>query len=228
MRRSSLERLRRGYRLHVSARIPRGWNGRLPLSGYSWMMPRRTAIATAAVRSLAPSFSMMCLTWTLTVSSEIEQLLRDVVVAVAAGDVLQHVDLAFGQALVRDVLGELRGDFVGIRLRPACTWRIASTSSFGGMFFNRYPRAPAASERWISTSPSNVVSITIRASGNSARIAISASIPLMSGMPEIHQRHVGPVLAEELNRVTAGRRLRDHRHVGLAVDDGRDPSRRSG
>ena len=28
---------------------------------HSWMIPRRTAIATACVRSLAPSFSMMCL-----------------------------------------------------------------------------------------------------------------------------------------------------------------------
>ena len=33
------------------------------------MIPRRTAMATASVRSLAPSFSIMCLTWTLTVSS---------------------------------------------------------------------------------------------------------------------------------------------------------------
>jgi hypothetical protein len=40
---------------------------------------------------------------------------------------------------------------------------------------------------------------------------------------EIHQRHVGPVLAEELNRFTAARCLRDHRHVGLAADHGRDP-----
>jgi hypothetical protein len=29
---------------------------------YRWIMPRRMAIATACVRSLAPSFSMMCLT----------------------------------------------------------------------------------------------------------------------------------------------------------------------
>jgi hypothetical protein len=29
---------------------------------YNWMMPRRTAMATACVRSLAPNFSMMCLT----------------------------------------------------------------------------------------------------------------------------------------------------------------------
>ena|SRR5436190_8119552 len=33
------------------------------------MIPRRTPIATAAVRSLAPSFSMMCLTWYGLVSS---------------------------------------------------------------------------------------------------------------------------------------------------------------
>jgi hypothetical protein len=31
------------------------------LTPYSWMIPRRTPIATASVRSPAPSFSMMCL-----------------------------------------------------------------------------------------------------------------------------------------------------------------------
>jgi hypothetical protein len=35
------------------------------------MIPPRIAIVTACVRSLAPSFSMMCFTWIFTVSSEI-------------------------------------------------------------------------------------------------------------------------------------------------------------
>jgi hypothetical protein len=30
-------------------------------AGYSWIMPRRRPIETACVRSLAPSFSLMCL-----------------------------------------------------------------------------------------------------------------------------------------------------------------------
>jgi hypothetical protein len=39
-------------------------------SGYRWMMPRRIAIVTACVRSVAPSFNMMCLRCAFTVSSE--------------------------------------------------------------------------------------------------------------------------------------------------------------
>jgi len=35
--------------------------GRIPRLTYSRMMPRRVAIATASVRSFAPSLSMMCL-----------------------------------------------------------------------------------------------------------------------------------------------------------------------
>ena len=31
--------------------------------------------------------------------------------------------------------------------------------------------------------------------------------------PQVHQRHVGPMLAEQLDGLAAGRRLRDHRHV---------------
>ena len=38
------------------------------------MIPRRTPIVTASVRSAAPSFAMMCLTWTLTVPSEIDRM----------------------------------------------------------------------------------------------------------------------------------------------------------
>src|SRR5580704_4385608 len=38
-----------------------------------WMIPRRTAIAMASVRSFAPSFSMMCFMWTLTVASEMHR-----------------------------------------------------------------------------------------------------------------------------------------------------------
>lgn len=36
---------------------------------FRWIIPRRIAIATACVRSLAANFSMMCLTCTFTVSS---------------------------------------------------------------------------------------------------------------------------------------------------------------
>ncbi len=47
------------------------------------MIPRRTAIAVASVRSFAPTFSRMCLRCTLTVSSAI-QLLSDIAVPVPA------------------------------------------------------------------------------------------------------------------------------------------------
>lgn len=43
-------------------------------SGYRCMIPRRMAIATACVRSVAPSFSMMCFMWTFTVSTAIKSL----------------------------------------------------------------------------------------------------------------------------------------------------------
>ena len=101
------------------------------------MMPRRTAMVTASVRSLAPSFSMMCLTCTLTVSSEMNSRSRDFAIPVAAGDVLQDVYLALGQQLVPDVLRQLRGDLAGeCASCPAWTWRTASASSFGGMFLS--------------------------------------------------------------------------------------------
>ena len=37
--------------------------------------------------------------------------------------------------------------------------------------------------------------------------------------PEVHQRHVGPMLLKQLDRFAAGRRLRHHDHVGLVGDD---------
>ena len=40
---------------------------------YRWIIPLRKAPATASVRSLAPSFSMMCLIWAFTVSSEMNR-----------------------------------------------------------------------------------------------------------------------------------------------------------
>jgi hypothetical protein len=41
--------------------------------------------------------------------------------------------------------------------------------------------------------------------------------------PEIHQHHVGAVLAEHLNGLAPARCLRGHVHVRLAVDDGGNP-----
>ena len=39
------------------------------------------------------------------------------------------------------------------------------------------------------------------------------------GQPKIHQRHVRTMLAEQLNRLAAGRGLGHDHHVGLAVDN---------
>ncbi len=57
-------------------------------AAYSRMMPRLAAIVTDCVRSLAPSLSMMCLTWTLTVSSGDEQPRSDFPIPTARCDLL--------------------------------------------------------------------------------------------------------------------------------------------
>ena len=75
-------------------------------------MPLRTAIATAAVRPLAPSFSMMCFTWTLTVSSEMNRRSAISRFRLPAATLLKHVDLTRGQRFVGDVLGQLGRDLL--------------------------------------------------------------------------------------------------------------------
>src|SRR5436309_15219701 len=59
---------------------------------HSWMIPRRTAIATASVRSLA---------------FRDEELFRDVPIPVPAGDALEYLYLALGQCFVAKMFGEL-------------------------------------------------------------------------------------------------------------------------
>jgi hypothetical protein len=54
-------------------RIPKTWDAKATLSrGYKSMMPRFSPMVTAWVRSFAPSFERMFLTWPLTVSSVID------------------------------------------------------------------------------------------------------------------------------------------------------------
>ena len=62
----------------------------------------------------------------------------------------------------------------------------------------------------------------MRASGNSARMAMMASMPLMSGSRRSISVTSGRCSPELLHRLAAGRRLRHELHVGLVVDDRRD------
>jgi 3-deoxy-7-phosphoheptulonate synthase len=110
---------------------------RLARRTYRWMMPRRTAMATACVRSLAPSFSITCLRCTLTVSSEMKRRspisrLRLPAATWASTSISRGVSVSSptNSASWAATSG-------GMRLRPACTWRMPSTSSSGGMLFSR-------------------------------------------------------------------------------------------
>ena len=82
---------------------------------HNWMMPRRTPIATAWVRSVAFSFSMMWLMWLLTVSSASESF-GHIPIPIAGGHELEHFGLANGQSLITAVVGQLRRD-----LRTGCS-----------------------------------------------------------------------------------------------------------
>jgi len=57
-------------------------------------MPRRMAMAMAWVRSLAPNFSMMCLMWTLTVSSVMKSFSPMSRVTIPFGDLAENFDFA--------------------------------------------------------------------------------------------------------------------------------------
>ena len=63
----------------------------------------------------------------------------------------------------------------------------------------------------------------IRASGNSSRMARVASAPLRPGQPQVHERDVGPLRAEERHRLLAGGGLRADREVLLQADDAGEP-----
>ena len=65
----------------------------------------------------------------------------------------------------------------------------------------------------------------IRASGEVAANGNQRVDAAHVGQPQVHQRDVGPVLAELLHGVAAGRRLRDEHHVGLMVTMAAMPSR---
>ena len=71
------------------------------------MIPRRKPILTASVRSAAPSFAMMCLRWTLTVSSEIDRMAPISRLRLPAGDETQRLDFTRGELVVGDIVGDL-------------------------------------------------------------------------------------------------------------------------
>ena len=58
------------------------------------MIPRFSAMVTACVRSLAPSLERMFLTWPLTVSSVIPELIGDQLVCIPAGNQAQDIDFS--------------------------------------------------------------------------------------------------------------------------------------
>ena len=47
--------------------------------------------------------------------------------------------------------------------------------------------------------------------------------PAQVGQPEVHQRHIGPVLPILLNGLVPAGSLGDKHHIGLVIDDRRDP-----
>ena len=79
-------------------------------------------------------------------------------------------------------LARRRATSLGIQRWPAATARRAGMRCSRVAFFSRYPLAPALSDLWISSSPSKVVSIRIRASGKRSRISRVAVIPSLTGM----------------------------------------------
>ena len=64
-------------------------------------------------------------------------------------------------------------------------------------------------------SPAYVVNTTMRASGNSQRIALIASIPLIIWHLQIHEHDIGVVISELLDGFAPVARLRDQLHIRL-------------
>src|SRR5262249_37111917 len=67
-----------------------------------------------------------------------------------------------------------------------------------------------------------------RAPGNSVRIAIMTSIPLISGSLRSMRVTSGLCSRKTLDRLASVRRLRHHNHSRLAIDDHRNPFAKEG
>ena len=77
------------------------------------MIPRFRPIATAWVRSLAPSLERMFLTWLFTVSSVSESSAAIYFVRVAPRNQPQYINFSWCQRVVRRVLGDFGCDLRG-------------------------------------------------------------------------------------------------------------------
>ena len=186
------------------------------------MMPRRTAIVTASVRSLAPSFSMMCLTCTLTVSSEMDSRSAMSRLRLPPATCCSTSSSRSVSGSSRDVLGQLRRDL----LRDPLPAGVDLTHRIGQLLRRhalQHVAARAGGQRAL-----NLDVPFERRQHDDARVGelvadrdhrVDAADVRQA---EIHQRDVRTMLAEALDRLAAGRRLGDQHHVRLAVDDGGD------
>src|SRR5262245_16628746 len=148
-----------------------------------------------------------------------EQALGDLAVAMALGDVLQHVALAFGQRFLAEVFGQVGGD-VGWNTLHARMHLPDHGHQFGWRHVLEHVTACAGGQRALNLhvafegrqhdDPRLRKFIPNRAQ----RID-----PARIGQSEIHQGDVGVVSSKQFDRFMAVRCLRDHFHVRLVVDD---------
>ena len=182
-----------------------------PPSYEMWTMPRRSAMLTAAVRSLTPSFARMLLTCTCTVPS--------LMPSDAAISLLRRPCVAWRQRWVRGSLREPRLD-VGAP-RPLARMHVAHDA-------NQVVRERVLEQigrRARMERPVNVlVSVEhrqhhdagagVRAADRFDRLGAAQAVE-----PQVHQRHVGLESLKEIDRFLAAGGRGDHLHVGLLVDD---------
>ncbi len=182
----------------------------LQVGYYNWIMPRRTAIATAWVRSRAASFSRMCRKWALTVSLGNRELFTDIAIPIAARDSFEHPRSrgcsrdrcrhsvpAFGQPTKARPYGR---DGVGGSPRPVPR----------GACSSRDNHAPPPLEHVVSRRPLLKWSAwRFGPAENCAMIAAVAAIPLMSGSRTSIRVREGCTDRKSLQRLTACGSQRD-------------------
>ena len=186
-------------------------------------MPRRIAIATASVRSRAPSLSITCLTCTLTVSSEMNSRSAMSLLRLPLGDVAQHLDLARSQGLLSRVLGELRRHVVRDPLAAGVD--LADR-------LDQLPRRHALEQVAARAGRERALDLDVALEGREHDDASVGELGADGGervdaahvgQAQVHERHVGPLRPVLLDASRPVRRLGHELHVGLRVDQRADP-----
>ena len=109
------------------------------------MIPRRTPIATASVRSFAPTFSLMRLRCTLTVSSAMHNWSPISRFRFPAATRSRTSTSRADNVSLPMCSASLAANSARTTFWPECTLRISCSKSLGYVFLSKYPLAPAFS-----------------------------------------------------------------------------------